>query len=407
MADTLLGAGSISLKKSKMSLFASLELSLISVINYLRYILAPRSRKPEKMFIGAGSGLFANNGKTMDSYYPYKEFGASTGPYWLSADFPERMLEFKRYLLENKVVVFSFLSAPLAALIDFSLRSKKYLSESVATEKLLRYLASRNLALSLETLERLHRSYIARYWAFRILLAPLRISEAFLVSAYTYSEVCMLMKERGINVSEIQHGLIGRTHSGYNYRIKDARLPTPNRIFVYDEFWKNELLLAGYYSEDAISVTGRLKYDAISKEKPSPLKLPFVVITGQGVFTDRVIEFMKKAILDQKERKNKCAFVYIPHPNESSDTANAVRTALGSLSAVGKADGYTTEEYIFHSVAHVSIYSSCHFDAIHLLGKTYILDVMEGNPMADYIKSNPEAFVPITDASQIEEIKDA
>jgi len=407
LADTMLGAESSSLRKSRISLAATLELSLVSALNYFRYVLDVRSKKPRKMFIGAGSGLFSRNGETLDSYYPYKEPGMGSGPYWLSADFPERMLKFKRYILKNRIVVFSFLSAPLAAFIGFVIRREKVLSESLTTEKLCKMLADRKLLISFEDLERLHKSYIARYWTFRILLAPLKVSEVFLVSAYTYSEICALMKERGVKIAEIQHGLIGATHNGYNYHIKDNRLPAPHRILVYDEFWKKELLKAGFFGEEDISVTGRLKYDIISRERPSPLSLPYVVITGQGILTDRVIKFMKKAISDQTKGEKHCVFVYLPHPNESPDTLKAIRATFNDSStvAIGRTEDYTTEEYIFHSLAHVSIYSSCHFDAVHLIGKTYVLDVMEGNPMAEYVKSNPEIFVSITDALQIEEIK--
>jgi hypothetical protein len=100
LADTMLGAESSSLRKSRISLAATLELSLVSALNYFRYVLDVRSKKPRKMFIGAGSGLFSRNGETLDSYYPYKEPGMGSGPYWLSADFPERMLKFKRYILK-------------------------------------------------------------------------------------------------------------------------------------------------------------------------------------------------------------------------------------------------------------------------------------------------------------------
>ena len=154
-ADTA-RAESSSLRKSRISLAATLELSLVSALNYFRYVLDVRSKKPRKMFIGAGSGLFSRNGETLDSYYPYKEPGMGSGPYWLSADFPEQMLKFKRYILKNRIVVFSFLSAPLAAFIGFVIRREKVLSESPTTEKLCKMLADRKLLISFEDLERLH-----------------------------------------------------------------------------------------------------------------------------------------------------------------------------------------------------------------------------------------------------------
>lgn len=48
-----------------------------------------------------------------------------------------------------------------------------------------------------------------------------------------------------------------------------------------------------------------------------------------------------------------------------------------------------------NSVAHVSIYSSCHFDSVHYLGKTYVFDALPENIMHYYAKRAPEKFVLI------------
>lgn len=281
-----------------------------------------------------------------------------------------------------------------------------HLPDAEAVRRIIGVLAERGCRVAMSDLEGLHRSYIARYWAFRILLAPLRIRDVYLVSAYSYPEICMRMKERGIRVTELQHGLIGVRHYGYNYRIHDERLPAPDAMFVYDEFWKNELLEAGFYRQDNTRITGRLKYDIISKTRPSPFGVPFIVITGQGVYTEKVLEFIRSGLTGRNAGKFMCGFLYLPHPNETVQDVNAIRAALVGLpgAIVGHPEGYTTEECILHSLAHISIYSSCHFDAVHFIGKTYVLDVMESNPMEKYMKSRPDLFISVTDASQIGEL---
>lgn len=406
LADRLLGTDSAPIQSSRISVRAALGVAAISALNYFRYVFSFESRHARPLFVGAGSGLFSRNGEVLDAYYPYRELGEDAGPYWLSADFPERMLSSKRYLLERKAFVFSFFSAPLTALIAFFIKKRTRLPDAIAAGKIIEALAESGCCIAQSDLENLHRSYIARYWAFRILLAPLRIRDAYLVSAYSYPEICMRMKELGIMVTELQHGLIGAKHSGYNYRIHDERLPAPDAMFVYDEFWKNELLEAGFYRKDNIRITGRLKYDIVSKTRPSPLDVPFIVFTGQGVFTGKVLEFVRSGLEGWNGGKPRCRFLYLPHPNETVKDIDAIRAALAGFTGafVGHPGGYTTEECIFHSLAHVSIYSSCHFDAVHFIGRTYVLDVMESNPMEKYMKSRPDLFIPITDASQIREL---
>jgi hypothetical protein len=218
------------------------------------------------------------------------------------------------------------------------------------------------------------------------LLPKRSIKKAYIVSAYSYSEICAVLKERGVEIIELQHGLIGPEHEGYNYAVRDKRLPTPDAVNVYNDFWKQELVDAGYYPQERIQVTGRLKYRLIRHNLY--FERQFIVFTGQGIFLDEIIRFLAEGARNIAAKNIDIDILYLPHPNEGELEREKMRTALRNYAniKIGHSDDMTTEEFIYYSLAHISIYSSCHFDALFFKNKSFVFDVMENNLMNYYME---------------------
>ena len=216
--------------------------------------------------------------------------------------------------------------------------------------------------------------------------------ELYVVSAYSNSEQCAAARSRKALIHEIQHGVIGSVHRGYNYCTKCRLLPTPDKVIVYDEFWKSELKMAGYFLEEDILIYKRLKYLIAEKEKS--LKLgPYYVFTGQGLLGDKVAAFLFGVLSAIPEK----FVVYVPHPTESQEYIDNLSQPLSSFRnfIVGRNVGVSTERLIQDSLGHISIYSSCHFDAVTLLGRTFVLDVIPGNVMDYYIEISSTTFIRV------------
>ena len=373
--------------------FKGIELFFSSLIFYFSYLF---NRKSKDIFFGAGSGLFKFNDSIYDSYLP-KEIKNSEIIYMLSADFPENLCKYKTYLKRKKVVIYSFLIAPFKIILT---KIFKNLIKLDIDEYLLNEIEK--LGINKNELEYIHAKFIVTYWIYKIFLLPLKIKKAYVVSAYTNTELISVLKEKNIEIIEIQHGLIGTTHRGYNYAVKSNILPTPNKVYVYDNFWKQELINAGYYSDEQIKVDGRLKYELIDKN----LKIfdfDFFVFTGQGGFFDEIAKFMNDSIEYLKDKNLK--LLYIPHPNESEKDLNYLKSQIKNFDNIlildSQSKKYTTEQYIYNCIAHISVYSSCHFDAIFFKNKTFIYDVMSENPIQYFIKNFPKLFIPIKSLKEI------
>jgi len=368
-------------------------LFLLSLKHYFKIIL---KREEVILYVGAGSGLFDHNGQVFDSYIP-KELENENVLYLLSAEYPDKLIQYKDYIKNHNIIIYSFLLAPLkSVLTKIILRINKIKIDNSFLDEL----EKKNYLFNKQELEYIHARFIVSYYLYKFLLANLKIKKAYVVSAYSNTELISVLKEKDIEIIELQHGIIGSVHRGYNYAIKDKLLPTPNKVYVYDKFWKQELLNAGYYEEKQIKVTGRLKYELVNREL-SLYNNQYIVFTGQGGFYREIVELFNNAI-EYLSNKN-IKLIYIPHPNESQADILYLKDRLenDNIIILSKKD-YSTEQYIYSSLAHISVYSSCHFDAIYYKNKTFVYDVMNNNPMQYYLTHFQNSFQAIKNIREIE-----
>jgi hypothetical protein len=364
-----------------------LILILLSIKNYLLNVF---NRKKRDLYIGAGSGLFKYEDSVLDSYFPMNNEEVDM-IYMLSADYAKTLIQYTSFISRKKVVIYSYLMGPLKIL--FTKIFKIFIKVKIENN-FINFLDKNDLITSKKDLQSIHANFVITTILFKIFLYPLNIKKAYIVSAYSNSEICSVLKNRGIEIIELQHGLIGATHRGYNYAIKNALLPIPEKVNVYNDFWKEELVRAGYFSENDINVTGRLKYQLVNKNISS-LDGNSIVFTGQGGFYKEIKDLFMGSM--GYLSRNDMRLVYIPHPNEDRKSLSLLKRAVAELENITILEGgmFTTEQYIYNSIAHISIYSSCHFDAIHYKNKTYIFDIMNDNPMEYYSTHFKESFINI------------
>ncbi|MDG0817347.1 hypothetical protein [Bdellovibrio svalbardensis] len=377
---------------------ASLRGLMLILRSSIYYFLKIFKFQKKSIFLGASSGLFFNNGQILDSYFPYSEVDPKSVFYMLNcADF-DHLTKMKSYFRNHKIVMENFLVGPIKVILGRLWAEAAWFSSNKQLDAAYETM-SREFRLSKKALYLAHYKFIAGNWAFRIFFAPLRMNNAYVVSAYTKSDLVSALKRKGVHVTEIQHGFVGRSHPGYNYNLPQGVLPTPDEVFVYNEFWKDELARAGYYQPAQIKITGRLKYDLVEK-KAGQLEASIIVFTGQGAFYNEISQFFKES--DAELGARNIQLIYKAHPRETSEDLANLAKAIAGLSNVSIYQGeHGTEFLIKNSLAHISIFSSCHFDAIHFLNKTFILDVMKDNFLNPYCLEYPDQYLKI---SKIDEV---
>ncbi|QIZ77315.1 hypothetical protein [Ferrimonas lipolytica] len=246
--------------------------------------------------------------------------------------------------------------------------------------------------------------YECKKKAYKKLLKWLRVSNVEVVSAYTKPAIVSAANELSLNTLEYQHGLLAPYHPSYHYSgselWRSSMLPT--RLRLSSSFWKKKMCQANFVANDALEVNGALpKVSEILKKQIFNLtgNEDYFIFTGQGICYEEVADF----VLGLIEKFPGYAVFYRPHPREYQNYTQISALVKSESFKVVDRDVYQdTLALIGASKAHFSIFSSCHFEALELLGRTYVLDVVEDSIMKT--GSEDENIIFITNASQITDI---
>lgn len=367
------------------------KLLLLSIKNYVAYLF---DAEEKDIFLGAGTGLFLSENEVLDSYFPYYLNSPNSTIYMINCGNVKMLLKHHDYLESNKVVAENYIIGVLKKLlikpVGFFIKKDK------KTEIIGFYnkLKEKNVAVSYQNLFDSYVNFIIGYELYRLFFRFLKIKDAYIVSAPTKSDMVAALKSLAIRCTEIQHSVAGKLHRGFNYNFPfDKRLPTPDQINVYNQFWKDEIVHAGYFQKEQINIVGRLKYDIV-RNGIEELNYKYIVFTGQGGFFDDISLFFQEA--DPILKKSGIKMFYKTHPRETNEEITSFAHSIQDLQNCSVYAGdFTTEELIKHSFAHISVFSSCHFDAVHYKNKTYVFDVMNDNIMNYYSKTYPDIYIKV------------
>ncbi len=218
------------------------------------------------------------------------------------------------------------------------------------------------------------------YWAkqfYGLLLNRIRPKYLLMVTAYTYHPLVAAAKERGITVVEFQHGVLSRHHPGYSWTSYalpyKAKMPIPDRLFLYGDYWKGELESYGFWGDELYPV-GSLRMDKYRSEKPTgEAGSRMLVVTTQNLDTDRLIAFLAEFLELSKERSDFRLVIKL-HPGETSkDKYTAMFQDNPNVSILMSSEEPSTFQLLKQADWHISIYSTCHFEALCLGTPTIIL----------------------------------
>jgi len=362
-------------KNSGMEYFAENKYKVNKKLFFKYFILSiknlflKKTKNIDTLFVSAGSGLIKINNEIIDIYK--SKFLENNFKYWISYDNLEKFENKEDYIKNNNIVIFSLIFAPIKSV--FAKILMKFIKLDIQIEQLLK---EKRLKYDINEIKYIHAKFIIGYEIYKFFFKNSKIKKAIVVSAYSNSDLVGALKYNNIEVFERQHGLVGAMHRGYNYAVKSDLLPTPNKVIVYDEFWKQELIDAGYFKEENILIESKIQYNYIKKIEP--FDKTYILFTGQGIKHKEIGKFINNSLDHLKN--NDIYFVYLPHPAEEDINFEIKSNYVKIL----KNKNFITEQYIKSAIAHISIYSSCHFDAINLLGKTYVFDINGNNIMKYY-----------------------
>lgn len=246
--------------------------------------------------------------------------------------------------------------------------------------------------ISLKHVRRVLASFYWKKIIYRKLLSHIRPQLLLLQTAYMNHALVAAAKELNIKVIEFQHGLIDRHHPGYSWTSSAAsyknNMPIPDSIFVYGDYWREELSINGFWNEELRTV-GSLRLDLYRFRQNSDITnatktnqlIKKIIVTTQSLEVDHLISFLLEFI---KVTTQPIEIHIKLHPRESNrlpyETAFRDYPNVRIISAQ---DSPSTFELLSNCDYHASIHSTCHYEAIGLGKPTIIL------PFSNYQRMLP------------------
>lgn len=210
-----------------------------------------------------------------------------------------------------------------------------------------------------------------------------------LVWPHYHREGCILaLKRKGITVTELQHGLIAIEDVFYGFPERVHAITTDmlfaDRILVYGEFWKQQVIKGNSYTESRIVIGGYSPYvpeiaaAQILKYKEIFLGKKIILVTTQTFLDDfftAYITFLSKDLVSKK--LDYCILVKL-HPAEKEELYASIR-GLENVRIVND----FIDVLMSAADLHVSVYSTTMFDALRFGVTNYSVYHPE---LADYIE---------------------
>lgn len=219
-------------------------------------------------------------------------------------------------------------------------------------------------------------------------------------------------RELGIRVVEFQHGMAHQDYpamswSRYALPYK-ARIALPNRVLLYGPYWAKEWCAYGFWQDEVRSV-GSVRVDHHRRMPIERSDLACtLVVTLQGTDTDRLISFFQSflqlADAQPADQQIPLRIVFKAHPVYSTRDDRFIDAFGGDtrVELVTGAQRPGTFELLKQAHFHLSIYSTCHYEALALGVPTLVLpftgveNVMKMLAVGDAILADtPETLLQI------------
>lgn len=366
-----------------------------SVANLLHICMKKRG---QAAFFGASTGI-ATEGSAgfKDYYFPYYDLNPQTCQYFSNCGNLAHLTRHAKYMSNHNIVIDNYLLAPLRSILG-QLIFRLPLSNRPQFREMSSFLLAVGVEFSARQFRLGYSEFIAGTLIYSLLFRLTRPSRVYVISAYSKCDLVAAAHRCGLYTIEIQHGILGRFHPGYNYANTEASLSAPDRVDVYNDFWKDELAAGCFFRPDQIRVVGRLKYEELPPADPTFART--LIFTGQAAYREELLAQFHQ--WDTELFDNGYKLLYIPHPKETAAERNGIRDRLRHLRAVDIYEGdLTTEHLIKSAAAHLSLFSACHFDAVHLTGCTYVLSGNWSDFMRPYIERYPNWFLSVENVGDI------
>lgn len=236
------------------------------------------------------------------------------------------------------------------------------------------------------------------YEKYKQLLTEKKVRQVYAVVAYENKPLIAACKDLGVDILELQHGVISKYHLGYSYPSENITLKSgsyehieyfPNKILSFGDYWqdasaypikKHSIFSIGfpYFEENS------RKYKDVEKKKNQ------ILFISQGVIGKYLSEFAFELAskLDEEEYE----FIYKLHPGEYETWRENYPKLLEAQKQcnfnVVDNDNPALYQLFAESEYQVGAFSTAIYEGLAFNCKTFIVDVPGIEYLDDLIEKN-------------------
>lgn len=224
-------------------------------------------------------------------------------------------------------------------------------------------------AVELKNIQIAFQQFFIQYSFWNRVLQMIQPEKVLLWPHYHREGCICAFKQKNIPVIELQHGLIAPEDIFYvlPMPVKEVEKKAlfADEIWVYGQFWKNQLLKGAGYSEEQIKIGGYHPIVSVpSQETIAKVKAIFagkkiILVTTQTFMQDYFCQYILFLSNDLLERKMDYCILVKLHPAETVDRYEAI-AHLPNVKIINE-----NLDVLFSAVdIHVSVFSTTLFDAV-------------------------------------------
>ena len=149
------------------------------------------------------------------------------------------------------------------------------------------------------------------YNIYRKIFINTKPSRIYVVVAYGRPEIIKAANDLGIEIIELQHGTFSKYHLGYSYPKSLTLDYFPDKLYVWNDFWKN-LIILPITSDNVIVYPSQYMILELAKYKDVIRVSNQMLVIGQAGITGKIINLINKNLKYFKDFK----IVLKLHPHE-------------------------------------------------------------------------------------------
>ena len=235
--------------------------------------------------------------------------------------------------------------------------------------------------------KRYHLELKFQYYFYYLLLKFKRAKKVILVVSYYNMPLVFAAKNLGIEVIEMQHGVVSQYHLGYHYPYYKTDF-FPDKFYIFSDFWRDS---AQYPKCDIKTVGNSFLYT--KKEKKEKEKNTILIVSQTTIAYK-----LKTLLLSNLKELDDFKIYFKLHPNEFNNYEKNYKELLSY-----KNIRIITNQYTIHKLQNfceyqIGIYSTAVYEGIERKCKTLLLNDTGIEYMEQILKEDLALLIDYNDS---------